>query len=104
MVYGIYSIYDVAMTTYTQPFFQANDEVAKRSFKLAINDPRSENLYPIRNDLELWRVGYFDDRTGYVVFKGDSKIEPETDGRPIRICNRGDAVIINKKEEETNEV
>lgn len=101
MIYGIYAIYDVAMKNYAQPFFQANDDVAKRSFKLVINNPAADALYSIRDDLELWRVGYFDDRTGEI--RNDNPedktlISPAK--HPIRLISRGDAVIKEEKNEE----
>lgn len=107
MLYGIYSMYDVAMKCYAQPFYQANDDVAKRTFAIAINNPKAETLYQIRDDLELWLIGYFDDRCGNIFYtNGEEKYKLESDC-PRRIVGRGEAVIkaIEKESEEnTNEV
>lgn len=100
MVYGIYAMYDVALKTYAQPFFQANDDVAKRSFKLAINSPAAGALYSIRDDLELWRVGYFDDREGAIRNDNPEENDKFTKKHPIRIISRGDAVIKEEMNEE----
>lgn len=105
MVYGIYAIYDVAMKCYAQPFYQTNDDVAKRSFRMAINDPRAESLYPVRDDLELWCIGQFDDKSGNIIFKQkneETKFFSTT--YPCRILSRGEAVIKEKEEKSNDEV
>lgn len=102
MMYGIYSIYDVAMKNYAQPFYQVNDDVAKRSFKLAINNPTAEQLYPIRDDLELWCIGYFDDRCGMIIYDQNEKFGLQA-SYPCRIVSRGEAVIQEQKKEESSD-
>lgn len=102
MLYGIYSIYDVAMKCYAQPFYQANDDVAKRSFKMAINDPSAPNLFHVREDLELWRICFFDDRCGQIFYTDGSEKLPIAVESPVRIIGRGEAVI--RKEENDNDL
>lgn len=105
MMYGIYSIYDVAMKAYAQPFYQINDDVAKRSFKMAINNPTAENLYPVRDDLELWCIGYFDDRCGMIIYDQNDKLGLGAK-YPCRIVSRGEAVLkpqTMKEEEESSD-
>lgn len=102
MMYGIYSIYDVAMKCYAQPFYQVNDDVAKRSFKMAINNPAAENLYPVRDDLELWCIGHFDDKCGMIIYDQNDKMGLCAN-YPCRIVSRGEAVIQQKKEEESSD-
>lgn len=84
------SVRDIKLGAFAQPFFVANEDVAKRSFALAINDKRNENLYPIRDDLELWMLASYDNDSGRV----------DTKGMPKIIVNRGEMV----KREDTNEI
>lgn len=81
------AVRDIKLGSFAQPYFQQNEDVAKRSFNLAINDKRNENLYPIRDDLELWQLAEYDSESGRVNSKGMPRI----------IINRGEMV---KREEE----
>lgn len=58
----IYSIKDVKIG-FMNPFYQNSTDVAKRSFKNAVADKRG-NLWTIKDDLELWKLGSFDENTG----------------------------------------
>lgn len=80
------AVRDIKLGAFAQPYFQQNEEVAKRTFSLAINDQRNENLYPIRDDLELWVLAEYDNQSGRINNKGMPKI----------IINRGELV---KREE-----
>lgn len=82
------AVRDIKLGSFAQPYFQQNEDVAKRSFFLAINDKRNENLYPIRDDLELWQLAEYDSESGRVNSKGMPRI----------IINRGEMV---KREEES---
>lgn len=82
------AVRDIKLGSFAQPYFQQNEDVAKRSFYLAINDKRNENLYPIRDDLELWQLAEYDSESGRVNSKGMPRI----------IINRGEMV---KREEES---
>lgn len=74
---------DIALGSFGQPYFQANLEIAKRNYRIAINDRNNQALYPIREDLELWCLGDYDDNSGRI----------DTKGYPAIIINRGEAVI-----------
>lgn len=78
---------DIKLGAFANPFFQQNEDVAKRSFYLAINDERNENLFPIRDDLELWQLAEYDSESGRVNSKGMPRI----------LANRGE--LVNRKEE-----
>lgn len=82
------AVRDIKLGSFAQPYFQQNEDVAKRSFYLAINDKRNENLYPIRDDLELWQLAEYDSESGRVNSKGMPRI----------IINRGEMV---KREEDS---
>jgi len=66
----IYSMKDVKVG-FANPFYQNNLDMAKRSFQVAVSDKRGE-LYKIKDDLELWEIGTFDEETGKITGK-----EPE---------------------------
>lgn len=66
----IYSMKDVKIG-FANPFYQNNDETAKRSFKIAVSD-KSGTLFHIKDDLELWKLGEFDETTGKI-----TPVEPE---------------------------
>lgn len=57
MIYGVYSVKDV-LVGFNNPFIMVNDEVAKRAF---INNTKGKAEAV---DLELYRLGLFDDQTG----------------------------------------
>lgn len=78
----IVCVRDRALGNFGQPYFQANNEVAIRGYKIAINDPKNTALYPIREDLELWELGTYDDNNGDII----------TNGCPRIIQNRGEGV------------
>ena len=99
MKYGIYSVYDLLTRIYSQPFYQTNDDVAKRAFALTINNPEAKELYPIRDDLELWCIGYFDDKCGMIIYDQNDKMGLGA-SYPCRIVSRGEAVIQQQKKEE----
>lgn len=60
-----YAFHDKKLGAFMIPFFQANEAVAKRAAHYALNNEKSE-LYAIREDLELWQLGEFDDETGMI--------------------------------------
>lgn len=78
----IVCVRDRALGSFGQPYFQANVDVAIRGYKIAINDPNNSALYPIREDLELWELGTYDDNNGDI----------NTNGCPRIIQNRGEGV------------
>lgn len=64
MKINLYSVKDKKVG-YMNTWGELNDNAAKRDFEDAINDPRSTlNKHPY--DMELYRVGTWDDATGAV--------------------------------------
>ena len=61
----IYSIKDTKIG-YMQPFYQNNEAVAVRNFSNAINSPQLNNINQNLEDMELWKLGAFDDQTGEI--------------------------------------
>lgn len=59
----IFSVYDVAVEAYMQPFFAPTKGAAQRSLKDAVNDPKHE-FSRHASDYVLFTMGYFDDTTG----------------------------------------
>lgn len=45
----------------------ANDEVAKRTLYLTLEQDANSELAKVPQDFELWRVGYFDHEKGEIV-------------------------------------
>lgn len=78
----IVCVRDRALGRFGQPYFQANLDVAIRNYKIAINDPQNSALYPIREDLELWELGTYEDNNGDI----------NTMDCPRIIQNRGEGV------------
>jgi len=65
MLTSIYSIKDIKTGIYDRPFFNANDIVAARQFRQAVNDPATMlSKYP--QDFELWNIGEIDDDGGKI--------------------------------------
>ncbi|UPW40908.1 hypothetical protein [Sigmofec virus UA08Rod_6125] len=61
----IYATKDTVIGAYMKPFYMHNDMEAQRSFALAMQDENSENR-KIAKDLQLYRIGEFDDETGEI--------------------------------------
>lgn len=59
-----YAVKDVVVGSFMQPVAMANDEAAKRSLRLAANDPQAfkEN----KEDIQLWYLFELDSETGLV--------------------------------------
>ena len=57
MIYGVYAVKDI-LIGFNAPFIMGNDEVAKRTFKQTVGNK------PERNDLQLWKLGNWNDETG----------------------------------------
>lgn len=68
MLLEIYSVYDTVSKSFTQPFYQVNEGVARRNIAAAVNN-KEHNFNVAPGDYELYRVGKFDDQTG--------KMDPE---------------------------
>ncbi|UPW36501.1 nonstructural protein [Peromfec virus RodF8_36] len=65
MKLNIYAIKDTIVGSFMNPFYLQNDEQAKRSFKLATNDEKSD-YSKIKKDLQLFKIGTFDDESGII--------------------------------------
>ena len=64
---NLYCVKDVKSSMW-KPFCVVNDPVAIREFALLVKSPQCSD---IANDLELWRLGTFDELTGAI----DSNVE-----------------------------
>ena len=60
-----YAFYDKKLGAFMLPFWQPNEAVAKRAAKYSLNNKES-NLYPVREDIELWEIGQFEDTVGAI--------------------------------------
>lgn len=65
MQLNVYAIKDTAVGRFSStPFMLENDEVAKRTFGTAINSGSQSQVAVYYKDMQLWRLGSFEDRTG----------------------------------------
>ena len=63
MIYQVFAVRDSKAEAYALPFFLPRMEVALRSFRDAMKDPKHEmSRHP--EDYSLWCLGEFDDNTG----------------------------------------
>ena len=65
MTLKIYAIKDTKVG-FMQPFYQANNAVAIRSFTNAVNEEQTNNINRNLDDMELWHLGEFNDDTGEI--------------------------------------
>lgn len=65
MTLKIYAIKDTKVG-FMQPFYQANNAVAIRSFTNAVNAEQTNNINQNIEDMELWHLGEFNDDTGEI--------------------------------------
>lgn len=65
MKINVYAIKDTAVGRFSStPFMLENDEVAKRTFSSAINSGSQSQVAIYYKDMQLWKIGEFEDRTG----------------------------------------
>lgn len=70
MIYQVFAVRDAKAAAYALPFFLPRMEVAIRSFRDAVKDPKHDmSRHP--EDYSLWCLGEFDDNTGAM-----SPVEP----------------------------
>jgi len=63
MIYQVFAVRDSKAAAYALPFFLPRMEVALRSFRDAMKDPKHDmSRHP--EDYSLWCLGEFDDNTG----------------------------------------
>lgn len=60
----IYAVKDTVIGKFMSPFYNQNDNTAKRSFEIAINSPGE--IAKLYKDLQLYRLGEFDEDTGEI--------------------------------------
>ncbi|UPW41774.1 nonstructural protein [Peromfec virus RodF7_13] len=61
---NIYAVKDVKIG-FNEPFLQANEAVAIRTFKTMINGLNTP-VKGYEEDIELWQIGTYDERTGKI--------------------------------------
>ncbi len=59
----IYSIYDKVTQEYGQPIFTPKEEILIRDLKSIVNSPDG---FAFPDDLQLYKLGSFDERTGLI--------------------------------------
>lgn len=69
MIYGIYAIKDTKVG-FMQPFIQVNDAVAVREFTNIVNSGNSV-VSANYTDMELYRIGSYNQDTGLIESKVD---------------------------------
>ena len=65
MIKNIYSMFDKKLERYNQPGFAADDKEIMISISRAMKD-KTQFLYLNRDDLAIYCVGSFDDKTGII--------------------------------------
>lgn len=91
----IYAIKDVKVGNYSStPFMLDNDDVAIRAFKTSINSNSQSQICMYYEDMQLWRLGEFDDKTGVI----NSEVEFIANGPDVKVFAKE-----TKKEEENVE-
>ena len=65
MKFGVYSMRDSVSGLYNNPTFEQADEIAVRSFRFAVN--KNDFLTFNAHDVDLFKVGEFDNKTGEFV-------------------------------------
>lgn len=63
MKYRVYTMRDIVAENYGMPSYFVNDQVAMRSIKAAVQQPKSQ-LAQVIDDMEVYVVAEFDDQTG----------------------------------------
>lgn len=65
MVRPVLSVYDSKSKVFGSPFVSVNQDVAKRDFSRAVNDPNSQ-LFHNPEDFNLFILADFDDESGQI--------------------------------------
>lgn len=94
MILNIYSVKDSAVGRYSStPFMLENDEVAKRTFSTAINSGTQSQVAIYYKDMQLWRLGEFDDKTGEI----NSDVEFICSGVDVKeIATKGEDHVVQE--------
>lgn len=72
MKYPVFSFKDCVSGLFSSPIIQTNENVAKRTFRLVVNNPESIAAGSKAEDYALYHVGFFDDQTGVL-----ESVDPE---------------------------
>ena len=64
MKYPVFSFKDCVSGLFSSPIIQTNENVAKRTFRLVVNNPDSIAAGSKAEDYALYHIGFFDDQTG----------------------------------------
>ena len=62
----IYAIKDTVIGKFNQPFLMNNETQARRELKIAVNSPNGVDMRNKAGDLQLHRLGRFNDSTGEI--------------------------------------
>lgn len=62
----IYTVYDKKGKFYDLPFYQREDESAKRAMKMALSKNQLMTAYA--EDYQLWQIGSFNEKTAQITF------------------------------------
>lgn len=96
MVLNVYSIRD-KLVAYQSPFYMHSDEQAIRSFKMAVNAETPNSISQAFADMDLYRLGTFDDMTG--VFT--SEVVFLTNGAELKTARTAPAAVEASTEKAT---
>lgn len=80
MKLGVYGIKDVKTGSFWRPFTHVNDATAHREFSNMVNDVSNDFMRQNYADLDLYRLGEFDDATGEI----SSKVEFLAGGSSVK--------------------
>lgn len=76
MKLNVYAVLDAKVGVYGQPFYEATDPAAIRSFTDAVNDGSNPNnqWYKHPEDFTLYKIGEYDNNTGSISSNGISAL------------------------------
>ena len=63
---GLYSLKDVKLGKFAQPFVAPNVEIAKRTLAATMLD-KNNPIYNFAEDFQLYKLGNYDEKTGELV-------------------------------------
>lgn len=86
----IYTVYDMKTESYHRPQVFRNDADAIRTMSLIVNDSNNESLLALSpTDFVLYRIGSFDDETGFIV-SGEHELAVQLQSL-VKVKSHGDA-------------
>jgi hypothetical protein len=63
MIHRVYSVRDSKSEEFHLPFFDTKDASAERSFRMAVNDPKTK-FHSNPEDFDLYQIGEYDTEKG----------------------------------------